>query len=42
MWVPVEDEKMPSKYLSEMTIMNYLKTGKGKIYRRKDGIKDQA
>ncbi len=38
MWVPVEEEKMPSKYLSEMTIMNYLKSGKGKIYRRKDGI----
>ncbi len=38
MWIPVEQEKMPSKYLSEMTIMNYLKTGKGKIYRRKDGI----
>ena len=38
MWVPVENEKMPSKYLSEITIMNYLRTGEGKIYRRKNGI----
>ena len=40
-WVPVQNEKMPSKYLSEMTIMNYLKTGEGKIYRSKDGIYDK-
>ena len=41
MWVPVEKEKMPSKYLSEITIMNYLRSGEGKIYRRNDGIYDQ-
>jgi len=38
MWIPVGEEKMPSKYLSEMTIMNYLKTGKGKIFRSKNDI----
>tara|TARA_B100000287_G_scaffold53026_1_gene46684 strand:+ start:4619 stop:4879 length:261 start_codon:yes stop_codon:yes gene_type:complete len=38
MWIPVESDKMPSSHLSELTIMNYLKTGKGKIYRRDDEI----
>lgn len=37
-WIPVENDKMPSTHLSEITIMNYLRTGKGKIYRRNDGI----
>ena len=37
-WIPVENDKMPSTHLSEITIMNYLRTGKGKIYRRDDGI----
>ena len=41
-WVPVENEKMPSKFLSELTIMNYLSSGKGKIYRRDDGIYNQT
>ena len=38
MWIPVENAKMPSSHLSEITIMNYLRTGEGKIYRRDDGI----
>lgn len=37
-WIPVENDKMPSTHLSEITIMNYLRTGKGKIYRRDDGL----
>ena len=37
-WIHVENDKMPSTHLSEITIMNYLRTGKGKIYRRNDGI----
>ena len=38
MWIPVNSDKMPSSHLSELTIMNYLKSGKGKIYRRNDEI----
>ena len=38
MWIPVNSDKMPSSHLSELTIMNYLKSGKGKIYRRSDEI----
>jgi len=38
MWIPVESEEMPSSHLSELTIMNYLKTGKGKIHRRNDDV----
>ena len=38
MWIPVDSDKMPSTHLSELTIMNYLKSGKGKIYRRSDEI----
>ena len=34
MWVPVNNEKMPSTYLTEITITNYLRAGKAKIYRR--------
>jgi hypothetical protein len=39
-WILVENEKMPSRYLSEITIMHYLRSGKGKIYRRANGIYD--
>ena len=38
MWIPVDSDKMPSTHLSELTIMNYLKSGKGKIYRRNDEL----
>lgn len=38
MWIPVESDKLPSSHLSELTIMNYLKTGKGKIHRRDDDV----
>ena len=34
MWIPVNNEKMPSTYLTEITISNYLKAGQAKIYRR--------
>ena len=40
MWIPVGDEKMPSPQLSEITIMNYLRSGKGKTFRSDDGIYD--
>ena len=40
MWIPVDDEKMPSSQLSEITIMNYLRSGQGKIFRSGDGIYD--
>lgn len=35
-WIPVEDEKSPSPVLTELTILHYLKSGKAKIYRRKN------
>lgn len=37
-WIPVENDKMPSTHLSEITIMNYLRRGLGKIYRRGDEL----
>ena len=40
MWTPVDKEKMPSKQLSELSILHYIKSGKATIfkYRRKDDI----
>ena len=38
MWIPVENEKSPSMYLTESTIFNYLRIGAGRIYRRNDEI----
>ena len=37
-WVPVENEKLPSSYLSELTIFNYLKSSKAVIYRRNNEV----
>ena len=37
-WVPVGNEKLPSAYLTELTIFNYLKTERAQIYRRNDEV----
>jgi len=38
MWIPIENEKSPSMYLTESTIFNYLRIGAGEIYRRKNEV----
>ena len=38
MWAPVENKKLPSRELSELTILNYLKAGKARLYRSEDEL----
>lgn len=38
MWAPIENKKLPSRELSELTILNYLKAGKARLYRSEDEI----
>ena len=39
-WIPVENGKLPSVTLSELSIMHYLKSGKAQIFkiRREDEL----
>ena len=39
-WIPIENEKLPSSYMTELTIFHYLKTGSAEIFRRDDGACD--
>ena len=32
-WIPVKNDKMPSKTHSELSILHYLKSGKAQIYK---------